>query len=156
MPKCKRAGTRGRKARYEMGLFGKGARITQQGLRLPAGIDEFLETFGRFEFDPQGSGVDPNAGYWMPALYELSEQDRGAFIEAIADVSFRCGGWALYGGDRTVMNMVGIYPEVNDPAYLRLLDASIAFVVSQSANPTMHLASYHHRRMADTGSKSGV
>jgi hypothetical protein len=139
-----------------MRLFNRGSRATQQGLCLPAGIDDFLETFGQFEFDPQGSGVDPDAGYWMPTLYKLSQQNEGAFIEAITDASFRRGGWALYGGERTVMNMVGAYPKVNDPVYLRLLDASIAFVVGQGVDPNMRLAPYHHRRMAEVGMSSGT
>jgi hypothetical protein len=139
-----------------MGLFNRGSRATQQALRLPTGIDDFLETFGQFEFDPRGSGVDPDAGYWMPTLYELSQQDGNAFIEAISDASFRRGGWALYGGDRTVMNMVGTYPEVNDPFYPRLLDASIAFVVAQDVDPNLRLAPYHHRRMADASKSSGT
>lgn len=87
----------------------------------------------------------------MPALFQLSQQDRGAFIEAISDASFRRGGWALYGGERTIMNMVGTYPEVNDPVYLRLLDAAIAFVAGGGADPGAHLAPYHHRRMVDAG-----
>ena len=133
-----------------MRLFNRGGGATDQGLRLPAGIDDFLEKFGQFEFDPQGSVVDPDAGYWMPALYELSQRNADTFIDAISAASFRRGGWALYGGDRAVMNMVGVYPEVKDPVYLRLLDASIAFVVGQGVDPNLRLAPYHLRRMADT------
>jgi hypothetical protein len=68
---------------------------------LPADLVERLEPFGRFEYDPQGSGVDavghPNADY---ELLQVAKRDPGGFLAALAAATIPIGGWTVYGAMR--------------------------------------------------------
>jgi hypothetical protein len=91
-----------------MGLFSKrdsdapsaNARVT-----LPPNLVARLEPFGRFEFDPQGSGVDavglPNAEF---PLLQMAKQNPDGFVAALAATTVPVGGWTAYGAMRLVMH----------------------------------------------------
>jgi hypothetical protein len=70
-------------------------------VQLPNGLLARLEPFGRFEYDPQGSGVDPigqpNAEY---PLLAMTKQDPDGFLAALASATIPIGGWTVYGAMR--------------------------------------------------------
>jgi hypothetical protein len=70
---------------------------------LPPDLISRLEPFGRFEFDPQGSGIDavghPNAEY---PLMQLAKQDPDGFMAALAAATVPIGGWTAYGAMRII------------------------------------------------------
>lgn len=88
-----------------MGLFDKlGVTHTDDvGTRLPSDLVARLEPFGRFEFDPQSSGVDalghPNAEY---PLLQMAKQDPEGFLAALAEQTIPIGGWTVYGAMRLI------------------------------------------------------
>jgi hypothetical protein len=69
--------------------------------RLPPDLLARLDAFGRFESDPQGSGVDasghPNADY---ALLQVAKEDPDCFLAALASATDPIGGWTSYGAMR--------------------------------------------------------
>ena len=127
-----------------MALFGR--RNPEPKGVLPAGYGAVLERYGRWEFDPQSSGLSPASlgnGNIEYELWTLAQPDPDAFIAAMAGASTTTGGWALYGGSRAIWNAVGT--DVQHPDYLRTLDASIEFLRSQGFG-TQHLASFEFER----------
>jgi hypothetical protein len=65
---------------------------------LPANVIPGLEPFGRFEFDPQGSGVDTSTLITHDyALLQLKKQDPDRFIAEIAAAAIPAGSWTLFG-----------------------------------------------------------
>ena len=91
-----------------MGLFsrskggGGGSKV-----RLPAGFAQLLEQYGRWQFDPQGSGLQPpsmdgqrDGARALPAR----PADGDAFVSTVAAVALPAGGWTVYGGTRAVWN----------------------------------------------------
>jgi len=131
-----------------MGLFGKRQQDTG-AVRLPADFARTLEQYGRWTFDPPGSGIDPSqigGGNIEYELFMLAQNDSDAFIRAVVAVAIPAGGWALYGGSRAVWNAVGT--DVDHPDYLALLDASIDFIGRQYG--MAYLAPYEIRRLEQT------
>jgi hypothetical protein len=98
-----------------MGLFGKKASAAtgSSSVTLPPDLVSRLEPFGRFEFDPQGSGVDPigfpNAEY---PLMEMAKQDPDGFMAALAAATVPIGGWTVYGAMRLAWNFGLADPDV--------------------------------------------
>jgi hypothetical protein len=98
-----------------MGLFGKKASVAtgSLGVALPPDLVSRLEQFGRFEFDPQGSGVDPiglpSAEY---PLMQMAKQDPGGFMAALAAATVPIGGWTVYGAMRLIWNFGLAEPDV--------------------------------------------
>jgi hypothetical protein len=78
-----------------MSLFKRRAsgRASHEVTLIPSGLVARLEPFGRFEFDPQGSGVDatghPNAEY---ALLQTAKQEPDRFLAALASATVPIGG----------------------------------------------------------------
>jgi hypothetical protein len=133
-----------------VGFFSKSKRQSESSVRLPPGFAQILEQYGRWEFDPQGSGVAaPRIGDdpLEVALYLLAQPDHDAFIRAVAAVAIPTGGWALYGGTRAVWNSVGT--DVQHPDYLAMLDGSIEFIRRQGYG-MMHLAGFEIERWNQT------
>jgi hypothetical protein len=131
-----------------MGLFGKRQQNTG-GMRLPADFARTLEQYGRWTFDPPGSGIDPGqigCGNIKYEFFMLAQDDSDAFIRAVAAVALPAGEWALYGGSRAVWNAVGT--DVEHPDYLALLDASIDFIGRRYG--MAYLAPYEIRRLEQT------
>jgi hypothetical protein len=73
----------------------------QVAIRLPSDLVARLEPFGRFEYDPQGSGVDatghPNAEY---PLLQMAKENPDGFLGALASDTIPVGGWTVYGAMR--------------------------------------------------------
>ena len=98
-----------------MGLFGKKASQTTGGssVELPPDLVSRLEPFGRFEFDPEGSGVDPiglpNAEY---PLMQMAKQDPDGFMAALAAATVPIGGWTVYGAMRLIWHFGLADPDV--------------------------------------------
>ncbi len=98
-----------------MGLFGKKASAAagSSGVTLPPDLVSRLEPFGRFEFDPQGSGVDPigfpSAEY---PLQQMAKQDPDRFMAALAEATVPIGGWTVYGAMRLIWNFGLAEPDV--------------------------------------------
>jgi hypothetical protein len=98
-----------------MGLFGKKASAAAEGssVALPPDLVSRLEPFGRFEFDPQGSGVDPiglpSAEY---PLMQMAKQDPDGFMDALAAATVPIGGWTVYGAMRLIWNFGLADPDV--------------------------------------------
>jgi hypothetical protein len=134
-----------------MGLFGRDKRRSgASGLRLPPDFARKLEQYGRWTFDPQGSGVaTPELGDYE--LYTLAQPDPDAFIGAVANIALPAGGWAVYAGARAVWNAVG--PDVRHQDYLAMLDAAIDFVVRQHGMD--RLAPFEFRRLQQTRPPAG-
>lgn len=136
----------------KIGLFGKTRRAAPTGgLRLPADFGRTLEQYGRFTFDPAGSGIDPGQigdGAFEYELWVLAQPDADAFIRAVAAVAIPAGGWAVYGGAKAVWNSVGT--DVEHPDYLAMLDASIEFILRTQGRGTIDLAPYEIARWKQT------
>lgn len=95
---------------------------------LPADIVSMMETFGRFEFDPQESGIDA-AYVWdslQAPLLPLTQTDPDAFVTSLAEAVIPVGGWAAYGAARTVMNLLD--GKLDHPSYHAILQASLQFL----------------------------
>jgi hypothetical protein len=120
-------------------------------VRLPPDFARTLELYGRWQFDPAGSGIQPSqigGGNIEYKLYMLAQPDPDAFVRAVAGAASSAGGWALYGGERAIMNSVGYYPELTHPDYLTVLDAAIDFLHGQGYGAA-YLPPYMMRRWAD-------
>ena len=81
-----------------MGLFSRRREAEGQGSYLPPHVIPGLEPYGRFAFDPQGSGVDPLT--LMTNEYDfllLRRNDPDRFIAEIAAAAIPAGGWTLLG-----------------------------------------------------------
>lgn len=132
-----------------MGLFSRrGAQPA--GVQLPRDFARRVEQYGRWTFDPRGSGLsDPGLDEYE--LYTIAQANPDGFISAVADVALPAGGWAAYGGARAVWNAVGT--NSSHPGYLAMLDVAIDFVVQQFG--TAHLAPFEMRRLRDRGAVAG-
>jgi hypothetical protein len=97
-----------------MSLFSRGRsdRADEGGVQLPNDLVARLEPYGRFEYDPQGSGVDaighPNAEY---PLLQMAKQDPDGFLAALASETVPVGGWTVYGAMRLIWNFGLLKPE---------------------------------------------
>jgi hypothetical protein len=106
-----------------MALFGRRARSP-----LPPDIAQMMERFGRHEIDIMNSSDDGYAVFQatQQPLLAMASSDPAGFIRALADTCVPVGGWAVYGADRTVINLIGSSRSGDD--WLRILDASIEFL----------------------------
>jgi hypothetical protein len=89
-----------------MRLFGKRESMhASGGVQLPPDLIARLERYGRYEFDPQGSGVEaigqPAAEY---PLLQLAKGDPDGFLAALASEAIPVGGWTVYGAMRLAWN----------------------------------------------------
>jgi hypothetical protein len=121
----------------------------QKGL-LPSDLVPLMERFGRHEIDPMRS-TDDSYGVFQSTqepLLNAAREDPQEFIRALADTCVPAGGWAVYGADRTVVNLVGVNPGGDD--WFRILDASIQFLRSNYV-PPMRVPPYAWERFIDQG-----
>lgn len=127
-----------------MGLFGKKASATagSSSGALPPGLVSRLEPFGRFEFDPQGSGVDalghPNAEY---PLMQMAKQDPNGFLAALAATTVPVGGWTVYGAMRLIWHFGLADPDVPQADSDAISMAALQFL-HDSGYPWMRLNMY--------------
>jgi hypothetical protein len=93
-----------------------------------------LEPFGRFEFDPQGSGIDPvgmpNAEF---ELIQTAKQDPEAFIRGLAAATIPTGGWTVYGAMRLLWHFGLIEPDKASADLLAIATAALQFLRSSGA-----------------------
>lgn len=120
------------------------------GHRLPSGVLQMMERFGRHEINPMESADD---GYEVfqatqQPLWAFASEDPDGFISALADICVPAGGWAAYGADRTVVNLVNSDPGTND--WYRILDASLGFLRANFV-PPMRIPPYAWERFVATG-----
>lgn len=98
-----------------MGLLGRKASAAAgiSTAALPPDLVSRLEPFGRFEFDPQESGVDavglPSAEY---PLLQMAKQDPNGFLAALAAATVPIGGWTVYGAMRLIWHFGLADPDV--------------------------------------------
>jgi hypothetical protein len=112
-----------------VGLFNRRHGGDTHGGLLPGDLVARLEPFGRFEFDPQGSGVDaiglPSADY---TLMETAKADPDGFIAALSSATLPLGGWTAYGAMKLIWHLGLTDPDVphEDADSIRL--AALQFV----------------------------
>jgi hypothetical protein len=117
--------------------------------RFPADMARWLDTFGRYSFDPQNSGVDGSA-IWnsFGPLHAYATSDRDGFLaELRALVADDTGGFATFGAARLVWEMYG-GDCLQIPAALPLIDAGIDFKLSRGLPRTM-FTGYESQRLAE-------
>jgi hypothetical protein len=109
-----------------MGFFRR--RLKQPAL--PSDIISMMESFGRFEFDPQGSGEDAgDIGRLMAELYPFASSDPDGFLVALAKAVLPVGGWAAYGASRTIWELLSPSAEIRQhPAYKAIMNAALEFL----------------------------
>lgn len=120
------------------------------GVNLPAAVVAMMERFGRHEIDTVRSSDD---GYEVftatqEPLFVIATSDPVRFVKALADRCIPVGGWAVYGAERTVVNLISTDPP--GPDWPRLLDASLEFLRSNFV-PPMRVPPYAWRRFVDAG-----
>lgn len=128
-----------------MGFFDK-----RRPQRLPREIVAMMERFGRHEIDPMRSTDD---GYLVfqatqEPLLDVARADPAGFVRSLVDACVPVGGWAIYGADRTVINLV-TDPSVAssstvpppDSDWARILEGSLAFLRANYV-PPLRVASY--------------
>jgi hypothetical protein len=122
-----------------MSLFGK--RIQSRSL-LPSDIVQRMEYYGRFEFSPQESEPDAprriNELIYKP-LYPIASADPDRFITELAAAVLPTGGWAVYGGERSVWDLLS--SETRHPGFVAMVDAALKFLFSQGYG-MMHVTPY--------------
>jgi hypothetical protein len=103
--------------------------------RLPADLVPRLDAFGRFEYDPQGSGIDavghPNAEY---PLLQAAKQDPDGFLAALASATTPIGGWTSYGAMRLVWHFGLLGHEEPQPDRDTICLAGLRFVRENGAS----------------------
>lgn len=122
-----------------MPLFGK--RIQNQSL-FPSDIVRKMEYYGRCEFSPQESEPDApqriNELIYQP-LYPVALADPDKFIAELTDAVLPVGGWAVYGGERCVRDLINA--QTRHPGFVAMVDAAIRFLLKQGYG-MMHVAPY--------------
>jgi len=112
-----------------MGLFSRGTQ--QPASRFPGDILRVLERFGRFEANPQGSGVDYNEvvqRLFVPYLEQVNADPYGFFADLQAVVANDDGGYATFGAARLVWELLTGDVKKNPPApAVALVKAGIEF-----------------------------
>ena len=112
-----------------MGLFSRDAK--RPASRFPKDILGVLERFGRYEADPQGSGIDYNEAVqrlFVAYGREASADPDGFFAEIHAVVANDGGGYATFGAARLVWELLTGPVKDNPPASaLALVKAGIEF-----------------------------
>lgn len=114
------------------------------------GLVEDMERFGRFEIDVTAS-TDDGGAVWQATqlpLMSLSQENPEGLVRMLADECIPVGGWAVYGAERTVVNLIGTDPP--GPDWPRLLQASMEFLRSHNV-PPMRIPNYMWMHFLDTG-----
>ena len=117
---------------------------SHEASRLPTNIVEIMESFGRFEFDPAGSGLDSNYVWTsiVGPLLPTATADSASFLRELADAVTPVGGWAVYGGSHLVKELLG--GDLNDDSYHAMMSASLDFLRGLGV-PAMRLNGYESR-----------
>jgi hypothetical protein len=117
------------------------ARSTVESI-LPADIVRRMDFYGRVEFSPQQSGPDAanrvNDLIYQP-LYPIASANPNEFIGELAAAVLPVGGWAVYGGERCVRDLINT--QTRHPGFVAMIDAAMAFLRSQGYG-TSYVAPY--------------
>jgi len=130
-----------------MGLFGR--RSTS---RLPADVQQMLERYGRWAFDPQHSGIDvATIGHealqrpileayaeGLEAVAEATNRLANAFIEEVLPV----GGWPIYGAYKLIDD---IADGVKSTPTATVMEAGLQFLRERGVPWNTHLSPYEKR-----------
>jgi hypothetical protein len=111
---------------------------------------ERLEQFGRYQFDPQGSGVttDVFTSCVIPFLdyLQADEAEQEGFLrDLFAVVAGDQGGFATYGAASLTWELFGDRA-LRLPAALPLIDAGIQFKLARGLPPVLILTGYELKR----------
>jgi hypothetical protein len=119
-------------------LFGNQKKVTSL---LPSDIIRKMELYGKFEFDSRlvDGAVAAMVGQMLPELYPKATANPDSFISELATAVLPRGGWAVYGGERLVRDLIG--SDSRHPDFLKMLDAAILFLRSKDYGPG-HIAPY--------------
>ncbi|WP_238009512.1 hypothetical protein KZZ52_27070 [Dactylosporangium sp. AC04546] len=100
---------------------------------LPADIAQRMTMYGRYEFAPQQSPPDTasrvNDLIYQP-LYPVAAANPDAFVAALADAVLPVGGWAVYGGQRCVRDLITV--RIRHPGYVAMVVAALRFLRQQN------------------------
>lgn len=107
-------------------------RRQQSGFRLPDNIVQMMTVVGKFEFDSEGFDNVDEFTQIYPRLYPLAQSNPDEFVSALAKAVLPVGGWAVYGGTKTVFNLLG--QEYNDRNYRIMLSAALHFLRENGAS----------------------
>jgi hypothetical protein len=117
----------------------------------PVPIDpvERLAAFGRYAFDPMRSDLDPQS-VWSEIVgpnYETAVADPDQFCRQLAAVAIPAGGWAVYGAQRLVVELLG--GAYRDHYFLTMQDAALDWLHARGV-PTASLTGYEMARWNET------
>jgi hypothetical protein len=120
--------------------------------RLPSDIRQRLELFGRYQFDPMGSGVksDVFTTCVIPFLeyIQASQAEQESFLRDLYDVVVDDrGGFATYGAASLTWELFG-EDALRLAAAQPLIDAGIAFKLARGFPPAYILTGYEMRRFS--------
>jgi hypothetical protein len=100
-----------------------------------------MERFGRYEFNPQASAVDPaDIGRLMADLYPFASADPDGFLVALAGAVLPVGGWTAYGASRTIWELLSPLASVSirqHPSYNAIMNAALEFLRTNGVPPMM-------------------
>jgi hypothetical protein len=108
---------------------------------LPSDLVRKMELYGQFEFDYQSvdSAAATMVSQMLPELYPKATANPDSFISELAAAVLPRGGWAVYGGERLVRDLIGT--DSRHPDFLKMLDAAMVFLRSNGYG-TGHIAPY--------------
>lgn len=122
------------------------------GSLLPADIVTMMERYGRQEYRRLGDQERrvAVAAATQDPLAVLAVADPASFLADLAAACLPVGGWAVYGAERTVVNLLG--PHRTEEAWYRLLDATIEFLRSNHV-PLGRVPGYAQDRFVAEGGR---
>jgi hypothetical protein len=101
-----------------------------------------MEYYGRCEFSPSQS--EPDAPHRIneliyETLYPIAAADPDRFIAELALAVLPAGGWAVYGGERCVRDLINA--QTRHPGFVAMIDMAMEFLRSQGYL-MLHVAPY--------------
>jgi hypothetical protein len=122
-----------------MGIFSRRQAQHSNEHALPSDIIRMMERFGRYEFNPQTSGVDPaDMGQLMAELYPFASADPDGFLVSLAEAVLPVGGLVVYGASHTIWELLSSSTSAQQhPSYKAIMSASLAFLRTNGVSPMM-------------------
>ena len=124
--------------------------------RFPADMLQRLETFGRYEFDARGSGID-GTRVWDDCVAPFTADARadpdGFLTDLRALIAHDRNGFVTFGAARLAWE-IHSSECLNLPAALPLIDAGIDFILARGL-PTAHLTGFEMSRLVQRREQAG-